>query len=98
MHSGNINTFTSRIQTTLNLKAPVASAACTGTTSTTGDITYSNDTATTITANRSLTIQHTGDAYGASSLTLQNKNNINGITIWNPSLTATLADVALQTS
>ena len=98
VHSGNINTFTSGIQTALNLKAPFASPAFTGSISTTGDIACSNGTATTITANKSLTIQQTGDAYGTSSLTLQNRNNTNGTTIQKLSSTATLADVALQTS
>ena len=61
VHSGNINACTTPIQTALNLKAPLASPAFTGTISTTGDITCSNYTATTITANNSLTIQQRGD-------------------------------------
>ena len=56
VRSGNINTFTSGIQTALNLKAPLASPAFPGSSSTTGDVTCSNDTATSITANKSLTI------------------------------------------
>ena len=64
----------SGIQIALNLKAPLASPAFAGSISTTGDITCSTDTATTITANKSLTVQQTGDTYGASSLTLPNRN------------------------
>ena len=71
VHSGSINAFTSGVQTALNLKAPLASPALTGSISTTGDITCSNDIATTLTANKSLTIQQTDDTYGTSSLTLQ---------------------------
>ena len=84
--------------TSLALKAPLASPAFTGTISTTADIICSNDTAKTITANRSLTVQQTGDTYGASSLTLLNRNNFNGITIQNLASTATVTDVILQAS
>ena len=95
-HSGNINAFTTPIQTALNLKAPLASPAFTGSISTTGDITCSNDFATAITVDNSLILQQTGDTHGALRLTLQNRNNFNGIIIQNLSSTATLADVALQ--
>ena len=60
--------------------------------------TRSNATATTITANKSLTLQQVGDTYGTSSLTLQNRNKLNGITIQNLNPTATVTDVALQRS
>ena len=98
VHSGNINAITTPIQTALNLKAPLASPAFTGTISTIGDITCLNDIATTITANRSLTSQQTGDTYGASSLILQNRDNFYGSTLQNLSSTATVTDVSLQTS
>ena len=52
VHRGNISAFATPIQTALDLKAPLASPAFTGSISTTGDITCSNDTATTITANK----------------------------------------------
>ena len=89
---------TTETNTILILKAPLASPALTGTISTTGDITCSNETATTITANKSLTIQQTGDTYGASSLTLLTRNTFYGITVQIFNSTATVTDVALQTS
>ena len=45
---------------------------------TTGDITCSNATATTITANKSSRYQQTGDLYGTSRMMLQTRDAVNG--------------------
>ena len=60
-------------------------------------ISCSSATATAITANRSLTLQQTGDTHGTSILTLQNRSSINGVSIQNPNATLTLTDLILQT-
>ena len=66
--TGTANYYTkTETNTNLALKAPLASPAFTGNISTTGDTICSNDTATTIAATTSISLQQTGETCGTSS-------------------------------
>ena len=67
--------------TSLALKAPLASPAFIGTLSTAGDITCSDATATIIAAHKSLTLQQIGDVSGGTVLQLQNREGVRGISV-----------------
>ena len=71
----------SQVDCTVALKAPLASPAFTGTLSTTGDITFSNATATNTAANKSLTLQQTGDIAGGTIVLVRNRECVRGISV-----------------
>jgi hypothetical protein len=78
----------------LALKAPLASPAFTGAISTTGNIICSDATATTISANESLTFEH---VYGTTSMILQNRNGVSGVVFQTTNPIATPTDLIFQT-
>ena len=61
-----------------NLQLSTLGTQITGPFSVNGDITFNNLTQTSITAKKSLVLSQTGDQYGSTILTLQNRSGLNG--------------------
>ena len=94
--TGLTNYYTkAEVDNSLALKAPFASPALTGTISIAGDITCSNATATAIAANKSLTLQRTGDVSVGTVLQLQNREGVRGISVQTSNAELLLTDIVM---